>query len=635
MLDWLPPLADWPASLAAARAIADPAKRLAEVARLANHRRDFLATAKLATIAGPASTAAEPPGFTPLRVALLSSHTTEHLVPAIRVAGLGRRLALDVHVAPYGQYRQVLLGPPSPLDDFRPDAVLLASDLDDLGLALPVTASEADVAAAITARVDEIAALWRRARARFGATVIQQTILNAAVPLFGEYEGLVPASPFALAARFNQVLRTAARREGVLLLDLDWFAAGQGYQHWADPVRWHQAKQLVGPVLAPVYGDLLARVLAASAGLSRKCLVLDLDNTIWGGVIGDDGLDNIILGQGSASGEAFIAFQRYCRRLAERGVILAVCSKNDEANALEPFTRHPEMHLKRDDITAFVANWDDKARNIREIARVLSIGLDSLVFVDDNPAERAIVRQELPMVAVPELPDDVAFYARRVADAGYFEAAAFTAEDAARGRQYAAQAERREVLASTTDMEGFLRGLNMAMAAGPVTSLDLVRVTQLTNKTNQFNLTTRRYTEPEIERFIADPSVLTLQARLADRFGDNGLIAVIIARPDSAWPGDTMLIDTWLMSCRVLGRQVENAMLDLLAAAAAAQGVMALIGQFIPTAKNALVAEHYRKLGFAPAAAPSGAPDGAAFWRLDVSERAPAPHHIKILETTA
>ena len=638
---WLAPLADWKGALASARATEGAAPRLLAAGRLASYRYDFLTAAKIDRVAAPLLAdedvvrEAAANGIMPLRVAILASHTCDHLLPAIRVAGLGRRLALSLHVAPYGQYRQALLGGPSPLDEFAPQLIVLALDAEETALGLPLDAAEDAVEEAVAARAEEIVSLWRRARERFGATVVQQTVLNTAEPLFGSYEGLVSAAPFTATERLNAALRRAARREGVLLLDLDWHAARHGRERWIDRVRWHQAKQVVTPVQAPLYGDLLARVAASSVGLSRKCLVLDLDNTLWGGVIGDDGLDGIVLGQGSAAGEAYVAFQRYCRQLAARGVILAVCSKNDEANAVEAFEKHPEMVLRRGDIAAFVANWNDKAANIRDIARTLEIGLDSLVFVDDNPAERAIVRQELPMVAVPELPEDVAGYAGRVADAGYFEAAAFTADDAKRSEQYALNRERRASLGQATDMAGFLRSLGMAMQAQPISRVDLARVTQLTNKTNQFNLTTRRYTESDIERYMADPATVTLQVRLSDRFGDNGLISVLIARPDADWPEGTLLLDTWLMSCRVLGRQVEEATLEALVRAARKTGAQALIGCYRPTAKNGMVAEHYAKLGFEPVATPPGAPESATFWRLNLDRYEQQPHFITFSEAQA
>ncbi|MEJ1964029.1 MAG: HAD-IIIC family phosphatase [Gammaproteobacteria bacterium] len=351
--------------------------------------------------------------------------------------------------------------------------------------------------------------------------------------------------------------------------------------------------------------------------------MLDLDNTLWGGVIGDDGLEGIRLGQGSAVGEAYLEFQHYVRDLGRRGIILAVCSKNDIENARSPFEKHPEMVLKSEHIACFVANWSDKAGNLRSIAEQLNIGLDSLVFADDNPFERNIVRRELPQVAVPELPEDPALYGRAIADAGYFEALRITPEDFERGGQYRANVAREQLKASHTDVEGYLRSLNMEMRWQPFDRVGLQRVVQLINKTNQFNLTTRRYTEGDVVAVMEDPRALTLQIRLLDQFGDNGIIGIVIGKPE----GDSIRLDTWLMSCRVLGRQVEEATLNLVAAEAQRLGVRQLIGEYLPSKKNGMVREHYRKLRFRPA---SEAADGATQWELPLSEFEPFPTFIQL-----
>ncbi|MDB5932487.1 MAG: methoxymalonyl-ACP biosynthesis protein [Polaromonas sp.] len=635
-LSWLPTHPDLGAAISEVRREPDPAARLGHAVRLAGYRRDFTLTGRLDKMAaegllGQATIQSAQPAYgaaalTPLRLALLSSHTVEHLVPAIRVAGLQRRLALSVHVAPYGLYRQALLGDDAALAAFAPQLILLALDAHDAPLRLSLQASESQVAAAVEARIDELRHLWRRARERYAAQVVQQTLVPAEPLLFGSFEALVPAAPQAVMERLNAGIRAAARQDGVLLLDLAWQTARGGLPGLGDPVRWHQAKQLVSPTGAPLYGDWLARIAAAVAGLSRKCLVLDLDNTLWGGVIGDDGIEGIQLGQGSPTGEAYLAFQRHAALLGQRGIILAVCSKNDAAVAEAGFA-HPEMALRRADIAAFVANWDDKASNLRRIAGMLEIGLDSLVFVDDNPAERDIVRRELPDVAVPELPEDAAGYPARLAEAGYFEPASFTTDDAARGRSYALNAVRKAALGQSTDMTGYLRSLEMALTATPVGPAELARVTQLINKTNQFNLTTRRYTEAEVEQLAGDAASVALAVRLRDKFGDNGLISVVLARPGTGLAPGELLIDTWLMSCRVLGRQVEEAVLGVLAGAAARAGATALIGEYRPTSRNAMVAEHYPKLGFVPWPAPAGAEPGAGFWRHDLTVHS-LPHHF-------
>ena len=376
-----------------------------------------------------------------------------------------------------------------------------------------------------------------------------------------------------------------------------------------------------------MYGELVARLLAAKQGRSAKCLVLDLDNTLWGGVVGDDGLEGLVIGQGSALGEAFVAFQEYARELARRGVILAVCSKNDEANAVEPFDKHPEMVLKRHDIASFVANWNDKASNLRAITDELNIGIDSLVFVDDNPFERTLVRRELPMVAVPEVGDDPATFAQTLADAGYFEALAVTEEDRARGEQYQGNRQRERLKASTTDLDSYLRSLEMELIWRRFDKVGLQRTVQLINKTNQFNLTTRRYTEEDVLAVMEDSRAFGLQLRLVDRFGDNGIIAIVIGKMNGT---EDLAIDTWLMSCRVLGRQVEPTTLNLIAETAKRLGARRLIGEYLPTKKNGMVKDHYAKLGFTVA---ETGEDGSSRAVLDLPTFAPASTFITVTET--
>ncbi|MBD8824920.1 HAD-IIIC family phosphatase [Pseudomonas sp. CFBP 13602] len=634
-LAWLAQHPDLGAAISHAKSLSDPLARLHETARLAAYRRDFTQTLRLDRLAqqgiellvgeGEQSV----PGFTALRMAVLASHTVDHLLPGIRVAALQRQVGVSVYLAPYGQYRQALLGDDPALKAFAPQVILLALDAMDSPPSCALHASAEEAENAVQARVEELRLLWRQARARYAAQVIQQTLVPATPALFGHFDALVPGSPRALLERLNNEIRRAAREDGVLLMDLAWSAAGGQYgDGLANPVRWHQAKQLVSPIWAPLYGDQLARIAAAVVGRSRKCLVLDLDNTLWGGVVGDDGVDGLCLGQGSATGEAFLAFQQYAAQLARRGVILAVCSKNDMQVAEAAFD-HPEMALKRSDIAAFVANWEDKASNLRRIAEQLNIGLDSLVFVDDNPAERDIVRRELPQVAVPELPDDVADYPARVAAAGYFEAIAFTADDSARVQTYRANGERQAALGQATDMAGYLKGLEMVMQARPIGTAELARATQLINKTNQFNLSTRRYSEVQVQQLADTPGAVALSLRLTDKFGDNGLISVVLARPDTTCADDELFIDTWLMSCRVLGRQAEQAALQVLAQYAATAGYSALIGEYRPSERNAMVAEHYPQLGFVHAPNPD-ASSPATLWRYPLNASSTFNHHIEI-----
>jgi FkbH-like protein len=622
-MDWLPAPQDFRGSLR--QALESSANRLEKLTALAQHRLGFLETIQLDRALG--SVLAEAPeGFLPVRLAFLSSATVDHLVPAIRVAGLRRRLLVDVHIGPYGQYRQQLLDPESPLHRLKPQIVLLSLTARDAIATVALTATPTDANSAIGRSIEELRMLWRKARETFQATVIQQTFLNVADPLFGSYDRLVAGSPAQLIARLNERLAAAAAEDGVVLLDIARASERDGLYAWFDVTRWLQGKLEIAPLAAPMYGELLSRVIAAQRGLSKKCLVLDLDNTLWGGVIGDDGPEGIILGEGTATGEAHLALQRYAKLLRDRGVILAICSKNDPDIAEAVFRDHPEMLLKRSDISAFVANWEDKAVNLRRIAEQLNIGVDSLVFVDDNPAERARVRQSLAMVAVPELPPDAAQYVRCLAEAGYFESVFFTADDSRRAEQYSANASRETFLESSQNMDDFLRGLEMSVAYGPFRSVDMARVAQLIGKTNQFNLTTRRHSLEDVAKLAATDRCVTLQFRLEDKFGDNGLVSVMILRPD-AQSSDLAEIDTWVMSCRVFGRQLENEVMNIAIEAARPMGIRALRADYVPTAKNGVVRDLYSSLGFTRVHNCS-CEDGSTRWILQLSEYVPHSTHI-------
>jgi FkbH-like protein len=626
---WLPIPRDFRQDLRAALDKARPIDCLEKLATLAAHRLGFLETVQLDRALGRLGLK-EAPGFLSIRLAVLASATVDHLLPAIRVAGLRRRLLIDVHSGAYGQYRQELLDPTASLQQFAPQAVLFSLSAREATAGVPLTATTAEVDDAITRFIAQFRSFWRKAREIGNATVLQQTFIDVTEPLFGSYDRTVPGAPARVVARLNDQLCEAAARDGVLLLDVARSSERDGIDAWFDVGRWLQGKLEIAPQAAPLYGDLLARILAAQRGLSKKCLVLDLDNTLWGGVIGDDGRDGIVLGEGSAVGEAHLALQRYAKQLKERGVILAVCSKNDAKIAEAAFRDHPEMLLRRSDFAAFLANWDDKAQNLKAIAAQLNIGVDSLVFVDDNPVERARIRQSLPMVAAPELPEDPAQYVRCLAEAGYFEAVTFTAEDRDRDQQYTANAEREALLGSAESMDEFLRGLKMSVLFGPFTAVDHARVVQLINKTNQFNTTTRRYAGEEIAKIAAQPDALTLQFRLLDRVGDNGLVSTMILRPTPG--GEDMLeIENWVMSCRVFGRQLEIEAMNIAVDAARERGARALVADYIATAKNDVIRTLYPSLGFTEVKKPASA-NGTTRWLLELANYVERDTHIVVRE---
>ena len=401
------------------------------------------------------------------------------------------------------------------------------------------------------------------------------------------------------------------------LLDVAGIAQTVGLAEWHNPRLWNMAKFSFSEDFIPLYADHVGRVVAAIRGKSGKVLILDLDNTVWGGVIGDDGLEGINIAQGDASGEAHLAVQQLALDLRQRGIVLAVSSKNTDEVARRPFEQHPEMLLKLEHIAVFQANWNDKATNIQAIAEELSLGLDAMVFLDDNPVERGLVRQLLPEVSVPELPEEPAYYARTLAAGGYFEAVAVSSEDFKRAGQYQDNAKRANLRKQVGGLDAYLASLEMTITFQPFDATGRSRIVQLINKSNQYNLTTRRYTEPEVAAAENELNVFTLQIRLSDIFGDNGMISVVICRPgvEGEWQ-----IDTWLMSCRVLGRKVEHMVLRELLKHAATAGIHKLVGTYCPTDRNKLVVDHYAKLGFTKTAEDES---GLSHWELKVDGAEP------------
>lgn len=566
------------------------------------------------------------PAVGALKLAVLSNGSTELLAPALASTALRHDLVLDVQTAPFGLHVQEALDPASATRARGNDFVLLALDHRAFGLqAVPgdEAAARRAVELVLQALHDMVAGLQTQP----ATTVLVQTLPAPVEASFGSLETQLPGTLHWQVGHINQALR-AARWPGTLLLDTAALAARVGLEQWHDPTQWAIGKFAFAHAAVPLYADHVCRLLAAARGKARKCLVLDLDNTLWGGVIGDDGLTGIVLGQGHPAGEAYLGVQAAALALRERGVVLAVSSKNDEAVARQVFREHPEMLLREEHIAVFQANWNDKAANLRAIADTLNIGVDALVFLDDNPAERQQVRLALPKVAVPELPDAPEYFAPTLLAAGYFEAVQFTAEDRERAQQYQANAARTAALGATTDLGDYLVSLAMEAHVAPFDALGRARITQLINKTNQFNLTTRRYSEAEVAAFEADPDVFALQVRLKDRFGDNGMISVLICRKHD---GRHWLIDTWLMSCRVLNRGLERQMLNLLAAAAKARGIDSLIGSYRPTEKNGMVSEHYAKLGFTPWAAAEAGHGDETSWRLDLHDYQPMPQPIAVI----
>ncbi len=590
----LPWLAPAPADLRARiRMLAEAASPGADIQFLASHRLEPQQAANLGKQIAKAlreqRTLAPLSGF---RLGILSSSTFDLVAEQIPAAAARHGVAAELILGDYDQVTQAALDPRSAIATARPDAVLVAVDHRWLGLDHDL----GDPRVRLASAQEQLRAVIDGIRAHAGTAVIVQTVPTPPQALFGNFDHVHAGSLRASIMAFNAALSLLATETGGYVLDVAALSERIGTDAWFDPVQHFAYKLPFAAECAPAYADMLGRLLGAIRGKARKCLVLDLDNTLWGGVIGDDGPQGIVIGQGSAVGEAHLALQQYAKTLRARGIVLAVSSKNNDETAREPFRSHPDMVLNESDITLFQANWLDKPANLEAIAKALNIGLDALVLLDDNPAERAQVRAALPAVAVPELPSDPSWYPWFLSSAGYFESVGFSAEDAARAGAYAADAARADVKASTRDLGDYLSSLEMRISLAPFDVLGRSRIVQLINKSNQFNLTTRRYTENEIASLGDD--VFTMQVRLSDRFGDLGMIGVAIARPATHMGAAAWDLDSWLMSCRVLGRRVEEAMLAHIAQAAQAKGIRYLLGRYIPTARNSMVKEHYAKLGF-------------------------------------
>ena len=617
-LDWLP--APQPDFRVALRALEQDLDRDAvdlfeRVVALATAALDEPQLSRLGRLAARLREQGAPAGFSAARMALIGDGTLSLCCAPIAGTGLRHGLLLDVIEGGYNNALQEALDISSQLHTAGLDFVVLACDRRILGLDL--TAPDAAAAEErVSAAFERLRLTVERLRPSVASAFLVQTVVPPLESLFGSFDRIEAGSSFAMVEALNRRIAEWAAAGEVVLLDVARLAQAVGLEVWDDPDQWNASKLSFSPSAIPLYADLVARTLAAIRGRSRKCLVLDLDNTLWGGVIGDDGVAGIQLGQGSAGGEAFVRIQRMALELRSRGVVLAVCSKNEDDIARLPFREHPEMVLKEEHIAVFQANWTDKAANLRAIAEALNIGVDALVLLDDNPAERLQVRAELPLTAVPELPEDPALYPRVLAAAGYFEAVGFSAEDRERAAYYQANAQRAQALSATANLDDYLASLEMTCTIALVDPLSRPRVAQLINKSNQFNLTTRRYAEREVEMAEGDPARHAIQVRLSDRFGDNGIISVVIAdKRAESWE-----IDTWLMSCRVLGRRVPEAVLAHLVSAARKSGAREIVGRYIPTPKNRIVADHYRGLGFSPVETLA---DGQSLWRLELDGYAP------------
>jgi FkbH-like protein len=562
------------------------------------------------------------------RIAVLASFTIYHTVRVMKLFLYRVGIAPTFYEGEYDSIASELLDKESGLFTFAPDVLLVLPYHTDLRGFPALFAAPEEVDAWVADRAAYYEQLWAAAASIPGCQVIQSLFVAPVERQLGNLESNYYFSRTTCLRLLNIELNRR-RASHVLLLDTDYIAANFGKSAWFDPVAYFTSKQGFTLDAVGVFAHSVARVIAAHVGKMKKCLVLDLDNTLWGGVIGDDGLQGIDLNQHSAIGEAFLAFQRYIRQLKDRGVILAVCSKNEELIAKSPFLEHSGMLIRLDDIACFVANWDDKATNIRRIALQLNIGLDSMVFFDDNPAERALVRQFLPEVEVVEVPQDPAYYAVALESSCAFEWMQLSREDLFRSTTYVSDNQRAQLQQRFVNYDDYLMSLEMEAVVAEVGDMEQDRVVQLIAKSNQFNLRTKRHSDADIKEFRGrreDSRVIYIA--LTDKFGAYGIILASVLRRSGA----ILFIDTLVMSCRVLKRGVEYVLFNAVLDVARQWGCEWLVGEFIPTKKNAMVSTLFLSLGFEPCSRdtyPYG-DDAGLLFRARVSSVESKMHFIKL-----
>lgn len=554
------------------------------------------------------------PGLVEKRVAILGGSTTAEVKDMLELFLLKDGVKPSFYESEYNRFYEDVMFDSDGLQAFAPELIYIHTSHVNLTRWPALADTPEQVAALLDEEYGRFEAVWEKLAAQYNCPIIQNNFDLPSFRLLGNMDGYDVHGRVRFVAELNIKIGDYARaHKNFHLNDLNYLSAWFGLERWHDKFFWFSYKYAMAYEAIPFVADSVAAIVRAIFGKTRKALVLDLDNTMWGGVIGDDGLQGIQIGKETAEAEAYTAFQQYAKLLQQRGVILAVCSKNDEHNAREGFT-HPDSVLKNSDFSSFKANWEPKHDNIRAIARELNIGIDSLVFADDNPVERDIVRAQEPAVGVPEIGNNVAKYIDIIDRGGYFETVSLSNDDLQRAAFYADNSARAEVQGKFENYDDFLASLAMTGEILPFSPVYLDRIAQLTNKTNQFNLTTRRYTLGEIEDIASNSAqYVTLYGRLVDKFGDNGLISVMLAKV----AGEALDLDLWLMSCRVLKRGMEGAMLDQLVAAAQARGLRSITGTYIPSAKNDMVKALYPDMGFSQLGSDDS---GSTRWSLDITD---------------
>jgi FkbH-like protein len=553
------------------------------------------------------------------RIAILGGSTTADICKMLELHLLAQGIRPTFYESEYGLYWDDAMFSPESLVAFAPDIVFVhTSNRNIRQYPTPGDSSES-VDALLDAEVVRFIGMWEKLAADYSCPIIQNNFEYPFWRLMGNAEASRMDGRVNFITRLNlRFYEYAQAHPGFYINDINWLSADFGLEKWSAPFYWHMYKYALCLPAIPRLAQSVANIIKSIYGKNKKAFALDLDNTLWGGVVGDDGVENLEVGQVSAVGQAFSEFQGYIKAHRQLGVILNIVSKNDLTNALAGLQR-PDCDLTTKDFTEICANWEPKCENLRTIAKRLALLPESFVFVDDNPAEREIINQALPSVSTPILTKPER-YIQAIDRVGYFEVTTLTKDDLARASMYQDNAQRVKLESQFTDYQAYLRSLEMVAEILPFSAMYLSRVAQLTNKTNQFNLTTLRCTQEEIEAFATDSRFITLYAKLSDRFGENGLVSVVVGEIGSdtgdGFQAKTLHICIWLMSCRVLKRNLEYAMLDELVRIAKEKEILEIRGYYLPTAKNGMVADFYHKQGFEKLSEDG---NGNTVWSCDIS----------------
>lgn len=527
------------------------------------------------------------------KIAILGDTATQLLVQAVKGTGFDEGVDFVIFESEYDQIDHEIIDEGSELYSFGPEYVIIFQSVQKLlnkynkcGDDLRRTFAEDT----LNNLADHISTI----NSRISCKIIFYNFAEINDNVFGNFANKLDFTFIYNLRKINLGLMDMCREiKNLYINDINILQSSYGFERSFDPKLYVNADMVFSLDFLPVAAKSTVDIIFSLSGKAKKCLILDLDNTLWGGVIGDDGVENIQIGE-LGIGKAFTELQQWAKQLKKRGIILAVCSKNDHDVAKGAFDNHPDMVLKYDDFAVFQANWDNKADNIKEIQEFLNIGFDSMVFLDDNPFERNLVKTFVPEITIPDLPEDPAEYLGYLGRLNLFETSSYSDEDAGRSDQYRVEFQRSQVKKAFANEDEYLASLEMVSECRAFDSYSVPRVSQLTQRSNQFNLRTQRYSENEVQKISESGEYLTRSFTLEDKFGHNGLISLIIMKKQN----EALFIDTWIMSCRVLKRTMENFVLNSIVALARQSGSEKLIGEYIPTAKNKMVKDHYKELGF-------------------------------------